>query len=61
MYTIKFNGVPTDQLFDTRDKALKNIESVFGDLPEFKTLNMIYWPSVSARGNTCIEIVEVKK
>jgi len=59
MYIIKFNGVPTDQTFESREKAIESITHVFGEIADFATLNLVYWPSVSARGNTAIEVLEV--
>ena len=59
MYIIKFNGVSTDQTFESREKAIESITQVFGEIADLATLNLVYWPSVSARGNTAIEVLEV--
>lgn len=60
MFTIRFNGVPTDQLFESREKAYQNIAAIFGEVPGLRAANLVYWPTVSAHGNSTIEIVELK-
>ena len=57
---LKFNGVPPDQTFESPEKAIESITRVSGESAVFTSLNLVYWPSVSARGNTAIEILEVK-
>ena len=60
MYIIKFNGIPTDETFESRETAIESVTHMFGEIADFRTLNLVYWPSVSAHGDTAIKILEVK-
>ena len=57
MYYITYNGVVTPHPYKTREDALRELTSTFGDLGLDKN-NVAFWPDVSARGNTRIEICE---
>jgi hypothetical protein len=60
MHIMKYDGVPTDQTFESREKAIESVADVFGEISDFATLNLDYCRTVSARGNTAIDILEVK-
>ena len=55
MYYITYNGVVTPHPYQTREDALRELKNTFGDL-ELDKQDIAFWPSVSARGNTKIEI-----
>ena len=55
MYYITYNGVVTPHPYQTREDALRELKNTFGDL-ELDKHDIAFWPSVSARGNTKIEI-----
>jgi hypothetical protein len=55
MYYITYNGVVTPHPYQTREDAIHELKSTFGDL-ELDKHDIAFWPSVSARGNTKIEI-----
>jgi hypothetical protein len=57
MYIIKMNEIALPVTYPTREAAVEEIHRMFGET-EFETesANIIFWPSVSARGNTKIEI-----
>lgn len=60
MYIIKMNEIALPVAYHSRAAAVEEIHRMFG-LTEFDTspVNIIFWPSVSARGNTKIEIAYV--
>ena len=55
MYYITYNGGVTPHPYQTREDALRELKNTFGDL-ELDKHDIAFWPSVSARGNTKIEI-----
>jgi hypothetical protein len=55
MYYITYNNVITPQPYDTREAAVTALKQTFPDI-ELDTYDVAYWPSVSARGHTKIEI-----
>jgi hypothetical protein len=57
MYIIKMNEIELPVKYETRQAAVEEIHRMFGET-EFDTtaVNIIFWPSVSARGNTKIEV-----
>lgn len=57
MFIIKFNDIETPTQYATREDAVRELLSMFGDI-ELDEMNIAFWPSVSARGYTKIEIVE---
>lgn len=59
MYIIKMNEIPLPGRYESREAAVKEIHHLFGDTDfDHTAANFIYWPSVSARGNTKIEIAQ---
>ena len=59
MYYITYNDVVTPHPYHTRQEAVAELKKTFGDLG-FDALNIVYWPSVSARGHTKIEIKRIE-
>ena len=55
MYYITYNDVVTPHPYYTRDEAVAELKNTFGDI-ELDNHDIAYWPSVSARGHTKIEI-----
>ena len=55
MYYITYNDVVTPHPYRTRDEAVTELKNTFGDI-ELDNHDIAYWPSVSARGHTKIEI-----
>lgn len=55
MYYITYNDVVTPHPYHTRDEAVAELKNTFGDI-ELDNHDITYWPSVSARGHTKIEI-----
>ena len=55
MYYITYNGVVTPHAYESRQEAIRELKNTFGDI-ELDVHDIAYWPSVSARGNTKIEI-----
>ena len=55
MYYITYNDVVTPHPYHTRDEAVAELKNTFGDI-ELDNHDVAYWPSVSARGHTKIEI-----
>lgn len=55
MYYITYNDVITPHPYTTREDAIRELKTTFPDI-ELDTHNVAYWPSVSARGHTKIEI-----
>jgi hypothetical protein len=55
MYYITYNGVVTPHPYRTREEAVRELNNTFVDL-ELNEHDVAFWPSVSARGNTRIEI-----
>ena len=58
-YIIKMNEIELPVTYPTREAAVEEVHRMFGET-EFDTggANIIFWPSVSARGNTKIEIAK---
>jgi hypothetical protein len=59
MFIIKYNGTETQGEFSTREEAVASVENSLGPL-DFNQFNIAFWPSISARGQIMIEVVEVK-
>jgi hypothetical protein len=57
MFIIKFNDIETPTQYGTREDAIRELESMFGDI-ELDEMNIAFWPSISARGYTKIEVKE---
>jgi hypothetical protein len=57
MYYITYNGVVTPHAYTTREEAILELKNTFGDI-ELDERDVMFWPSVSARGNTKIEICQ---
>jgi hypothetical protein len=57
MFIIKFNDIETPTQYATREDAIRELESMFGDI-KLDEMNIMFWPSISARGYTKIELVE---
>jgi hypothetical protein len=55
MYYITYNGVVTPHAYQTREDAVRELKNTFGDL-ELDAHDVAFWPSVSTRGYTKIEI-----
>lgn len=55
MYYITYNDVIIPHAYTTREDARHKLEEVFPDI-QLDEYNIAYWPSVSARGHTKIEI-----
>lgn len=55
MYYITYNGVVTPHAYETRQEAIRELKNTFGDI-QLDAHDVAFWPSVSARGNTKIEI-----
>jgi len=55
MYYITYNGVVTPHPYYTREEAISELKNTFGNI-ELDARDIAFWPSVSARGNTKIEI-----
>ena len=55
MWYITYNGVVTPHPYDTREAAIQALKDTFSDI-QLDEHNVAFWPSVSARGNTRIEI-----
>jgi hypothetical protein len=55
MYYITYNDVITPHAYVTRDDAVAELKKVFSDI-DLGNHDIAYWPSVSARGHTKIEI-----
>ena len=55
MYYITYNVVVTPHAYKTRDEAIRELNNTFVDL-QLDEHDVAFWPSVSARGNTRIEI-----
>lgn len=57
MYYITYNDVITPQTYLTREDALNELHKIFPDL-ELNNYDVAFWPSMSARGNTKIQIMK---
>lgn len=57
MYYITYNGVITPHAYLTREEAILELKQTFPDI-ELDSYNVAYWPNISARGNTKIEILK---
>ena len=57
MFIIKFNDIETPTQYATREDAVRELESMFGDI-QLDEMNIAFWPSISARGYTKIEVIE---
>lgn len=55
MYYITYNDVITPHPYATRADAIAALQETFGDTTLI-TDNVMYWPDISARGHTKIEI-----
>ena len=55
MYYITYNDVVTPHPYFTREEAVAELKKTFGDI-ELDNHDIAYWPSVSSRGHTKIEI-----
>jgi hypothetical protein len=55
MWYITYNSVVTPHPYDTRESAIRALKDTFGDI-QLDAHDVAFWPSVSARGNTRIEI-----
>lgn len=55
MYYITYNDVITPHPYFTREEAVAELTATFGEVG-FDKLNVVYWPDISARGHTKIEI-----
>jgi hypothetical protein len=55
MYYITYNDVVTPHPYATREDAIVELRQTFGDI-ELDKHDIAFWPSVSARGHTKIEI-----
>lgn len=55
MYYITYNDVITPHSYLTREEAVEELQKTFSGI-ELDKHNIAYWPSVSARGHTKIEI-----
>jgi hypothetical protein len=58
MYIVKYNGTQIQGEFSTREDAIDSVEKSLGTL-DFNKFNIAFWPSISARGQIMIEIIEV--
>ncbi len=55
MYYITYNDVVTPHPYCTREEAVAELKKTFVDI-DIDSNNVAYWPSISARGHTKIEI-----
>ncbi len=55
MYYITYNDVVTPHSYLTREEAVTELRKTFADI-ELDNHDTAFWPSVSARGHTKIEI-----
>tara|TARA_R110000868_G_scaffold385094_1_gene652833 strand:- start:197 stop:388 length:192 start_codon:yes stop_codon:yes gene_type:complete len=55
MWYITYNEVVTPHPYDTREDAVAELKKTFGDI-QLDEHDVAFWPSVSSRGNTRIEI-----
>lgn len=55
MWYITYNDVVTPHPYLTKEDAILELKNTFHDI-ELDAYNVAYWPSVSARGHTKIEI-----
>lgn len=60
MYQIAYNGIPLPTTYATREEAINELTHTFGEL-KLDVHDIAYWPSVSARGYTKIEIVKTQE
>ena len=55
MYYITYNDVITPHPYFTREEAVAELQQTFADI-ELDKQDVAFWPSVSVRGHTKIEI-----
>jgi len=55
MYYITYNDVVTPHSYHSREEAITELKNTFGEI-ELDTHDVAFWPSVSSRGHTKIEI-----
>lgn len=55
MYYITYNNVITPHPYPTREDAVRELNNTFPNM-ELDVYDVAYWPSISARGHTKIEI-----
>lgn len=55
MWYITYNDVVTPQAYITKEDAIRELHKTFTDV-ELDKYDVAYWPSVSARGHTKIQI-----
>jgi len=58
MYIIKFNDIEMPHQYGSREEAITELTRLFGEL-KLDEHDVAFWPSVSARGYTRIEIVKI--
>jgi len=58
MFIVKYNGTQIHGEYTSREEAVGSVEKQLGTL-DFNQFNIAFWPSISARGQIMIEVVEV--
>ncbi len=61
-YTVRLNEVPHGPVYDSEQAARRAVRELFGDNDiSDRGANVMFWPSVSARGHVMVEIKQAAR